>query len=90
MGRCAYFITPSAMPHKKPDPPSHCCITLKMRQIQFQLGMHPGPRWGSSWRSPRPELAGEDIPSIPRPINDRIVSILAPSTPLLSSQNVNV
>jgi len=29
----------------------------KMRQIRFQLGLRPRPRWGSLQRSPRP-LAG--------------------------------
>ena len=28
-------------------------VTLKMHQTRFSPGLRPGPRWGSSWRSPR-------------------------------------
>jgi len=37
-------------------------VTLRMHQIRFSPGLCPGPRWGSSWRSPRvPSRLGRRI-----------------------------
>jgi len=37
-------------------------MTLRMHQIRFSPGLRPGPRWGSSWRSPRvPSRLGRGI-----------------------------
>jgi len=40
-----------------------CSVTFKMHEIRFSLKLRPGPRWGSSRRSPRPlSRLGRGIP----------------------------
>jgi len=52
----------------------------KMHQIHFRPGLRPGPRWGSSRRSPDPLVGwgrGYPLP-IPHPLDAYGVSISAP------------
>ena len=55
-----------------------------MHQIRFRPGLHPGPRWGSLRRFPRPpSRLGRGIPlPIPHRLDAFGVSVSAPFVPL--------
>jgi len=64
-------------------PPDVFFFKLKMHQNRFRPGLRPGPRWGSSRRSPRPpsRLGRGTPPPHSPPLDACGVATSAPSAP---------